>query len=86
MGELFVAREAGPELVGSIGNRTAVANNDQIVEAVSKGVYSAVVTAMSQNQSGSQSIHIYLGGKEITASVEKHQSERGRSILGNQLL
>lgn len=37
MGELFVAREAGPELVGSIGNRTAVANNDQIVEAVPKG-------------------------------------------------
>lgn len=41
---------------------------------------------MSQNQSGSQPIHIYLDGKEITASVEKHQSERGRSILGNQLL
>ena len=33
-GELFVAREAGPELVGSIGGRTAVANNDQIIEGI----------------------------------------------------
>ena len=37
-GQLFVAREAGPEMVGTIGNRTAVANNDQIVAAVSVGV------------------------------------------------
>lgn len=33
-GQLFIAREAGAELVGSIGNRTAVANNDQIVEGI----------------------------------------------------
>ena len=46
-GQLFVAREAGAEMVGSIGRRTAVANNDQIVEAVSNGVYKAVVAAMS---------------------------------------
>lgn len=46
-GQLFVAREAGAEMVGSIGRRTAVANNDQIVEAVSSGVYKAVVAAMS---------------------------------------
>ena len=41
MGELFIAREAGPELVGKIGNRTAVANNDQIVDGVSRGVADA---------------------------------------------
>lgn len=41
-GELFIAREAGPELVGSIGNKTAVANNDQIVQAVSIGVQNAI--------------------------------------------
>ena len=39
-GEMFVAREAGPELVGRIGRRTAVANNDQIVTSVSEGVAS----------------------------------------------
>ena len=37
-GDMFVAREAGPELVGRIGRRTAVANNDQIVTSVSEGV------------------------------------------------
>lgn len=41
-GEMFVAREAGPELVGTIGNKTAVANNDQIVQAVSIGVQRAI--------------------------------------------
>lgn len=40
-GQYFLAREAGPELVGRIGNRTAVANNDQIVAAVASGVRDA---------------------------------------------
>ena len=37
-GSMFIARESGPELVGRIGNRTAVANNDQIVSGVANGV------------------------------------------------
>lgn len=41
IGQMFVAREAGPELVGNIGNRTAVANNDQIVSGIAGGVASA---------------------------------------------
>ena len=41
-GELFVARENGmAEMVGSIGNRTAVANNDQIVAGIENGVRNA---------------------------------------------
>lgn len=40
-GQLFLAREAGPEMVGTIGGRTAVANNDQIVDGISKGVRDA---------------------------------------------
>lgn len=40
-GQLFVAREAGPELVGSIGSRTTVANNDQIVDGIASGVAAA---------------------------------------------
>lgn len=51
-GQLFLAREAGPELVGSLGNHTAVLNNDQIVASVSAGVYSAVRSAMSAVNSG----------------------------------
>lgn len=48
-GELFIAREAGAEMVGSIGRRAAVANNDQIVEAISAGVYQAVRNANGGN-------------------------------------
>ena len=40
-GQLFIAREAGAEMVGSIGKKTAVANNDQIVEGISSGVSEA---------------------------------------------
>ncbi len=40
-GQLFVAREAGPEMVGRIGGHTAVMNNDQIVASVSAGVANA---------------------------------------------
>jgi hypothetical protein len=86
VGQMFIAREAGPELVGSINGRTAVANNDQIVSAVSQGVYSAVMAAMGNNNgSGEQHINVYLDGKQITASVEKRQAERGRTLMGNQL-
>ena len=38
VGEMFYANESGPELVGKIGNRTAVVNKTQIVESVSSGV------------------------------------------------
>jgi hypothetical protein len=82
MGEMFVAREAGPELVGRIGSRNAVVNNDQIVEAVSQGVYAAVAAAMGSYSGGSdQAINVYLDGKQITAVVEKRQKERGATLM-----
>ena len=40
-GQLFIAREAGPEMVGTIGGHTSVANNEQIVEGIADGVRSA---------------------------------------------
>ena len=57
-GQMFIAREAGPELVGSIGRKTAVANNDQIVSGIESGVYRAVMAANSTNKGGSQTLHI----------------------------
>lgn len=86
-GQLFMAREAGPELVGRIGGRTAVANNDQIVSGIAAGVYQAVAQAMAENNrgSGDQAVHVYLDGREIYASVKKTEAERGLSLMGNQL-
>ena len=58
-----MAREAGPELVGSIGNRSAVVNNDQIVSAVAQGVYQAVVQANAQ--SGNQTVEAKVNEKVL---------------------
>lgn len=81
-GQLFIAREAGAEMVGSMNHRTTVANNDQIVEGISAGVYSAVIAAMSQSSgNNTASINVYLDGKQITAAVEKRQRERGANIM-----
>ncbi|MDT4377081.1 hypothetical protein RO787_27530 [Blautia coccoides] len=60
-GEMFVARERGPELVGRMGSRSAVANNDQIVDGIKAGVYDAVVEAMmlfqgSGNEGGGEPV------------------------------
>ena len=63
-GEMFIARERGPELVGNIGNRAAVANNDQIIEGIRQGVYEAVTQANSGNSTTPQ-INVYLGNKKI---------------------
>lgn len=67
-GELFLAREAGPELVGTIGGRTAVMNNDQIVASVSDGVYRAMTQAMSSGN-GNTHVHLYIDGKQVYESV-----------------
>jgi hypothetical protein len=57
-GQMFIAREAGPELVGSIGRKTAVANNDQIISGIESGVYRAMMAANSINGGGTQTIRI----------------------------
>ena len=41
-GELFIARESGPEMVGKMGTKTTVANNRQIVDGISVGVAKAM--------------------------------------------
>lgn len=82
-GEAFIARENGmPEMVGRIGNRTAVANNDQIVQAVSAGVFNAVVSAMGALSTGgntgdtSTPITINLDGEVIYRNViNRHNSQ-----------
>jgi hypothetical protein len=75
------------EIAGRFDNgKSVVANNQQIVDGIAAGVYEAVVAAMSMSRSsGNQSINVYLDGRQITAAVEKRQSERGMQLVGNQL-
>lgn len=75
-----MAREAGPEFVGSIGGRTAVANNDQIVEAVSDGVYRAMAPLVSGI--GKSDTRVYLDGREITAGQNRRNRMYGAALSG----
>lgn len=77
-GQLFIAREAGPELVGSIGNKTAVANNDQIVSGIEAGVYRAVMAANSTNKGSSQTIRIIneIDGDVVGEKVIQYHNGR----------
>lgn len=87
MGQMFVAREAGPELVGTIGGHTAVMNNNQIVASVSDGVFNALnpvltylcnsINAMSAKMdnmgSGGVSVERYTEG-DLLKVVRKEDS------------
>ncbi len=73
-GQVFVAREAGPELVGTFGAKSAVMNNSQIVEAVSRGVYNAVSSAMGSGGSYTFNISNQLDGREIGKQVIKYHN------------
>ena len=50
-GQFFIARESGPELVGTLGQKSAVVNNEQIVESVAQGVASAVASVLGNGRS-----------------------------------
>ena len=63
---IFLARETGnPEMVGQIGNKPAVANNSQIVDAVSRGVAEAVGQVLARAQNTGQSIEVNIDGKQL---------------------
>lgn len=73
-GQLFVAREAGPEMVGTLGGHTAVANNDQIVEGIEAGVMRAMLKVMSFGGSRETS------GGPVSLVVKCGEAELGRAV------
>lgn len=93
-GQAFIARENGiPEMVGRIGRRTAVANNDQIVDSVANGVYEANseqnILLREQNSLLrallEKDTDVYLDGRSLSKSVDKFKNEQGRVIMGGTL-
>lgn len=51
-GDFFYANEKGPELVGTMNNHPAVANNDQIIKGIQGGVFSGMMSALSHTDFG----------------------------------
>jgi hypothetical protein len=68
-------------MVGQFANgHTAVANNDQIVEGISEGVYQAVTAALSNgNATNGQPVNIYMDGKLIAQSTTRYQKQFARA-------
>ena len=66
-GQLFLAREQGPELVGTMGSRTAVANNSQIVDGIRQGVAEA---------NGEQNLLLRQQNELLRAILAKDSSAR----------
>ena len=89
-GELFMARESGiPEMVGSFGGRTAVANNDQIVSGIATGVRAAVAEVVipylddlvnSNREIAAKDVSVNIGDRAIAQA-----NMRGQKSLGAQL-
>lgn len=96
-GQLFVARESGPELVGTMGAHTAVINNDQIVASVSDGVARAVASVLSRGNLQTNRLLgellsvtregkvIEMDGREVGRQIQKADSSyigrTGRSMF-----
>ena len=88
-GQMFIARESGPEMVGTMGGRTAVANNDQIVQGIAGGVASAM---SGQNQLLAEQNRLLRKILEKDTSVRLDGASLAKSInmanrvYGKQLL
>lgn len=66
-GEMFIANEAGPEMIGKIGKKSTVANSQQITTAIASAVgpavYSAMMSAMQFNGgNGGSKVEVVLQG------------------------
>jgi hypothetical protein len=88
-GQLFLANEEGPEMVGTIGNQTAVANTQQIIEGIASGVSEANMTQNALLREQNELLRAildkegvtYLDGKRLYKSVEKAARNTGVVIM-----
>nr|UWG76932.1 MAG: hypothetical protein [Bacteriophage sp.] len=62
-GQLFVANEVGPEMVGTMDGRTAVANQQEITQGIANAVYPAVYNAVRAAMAeSSNNVNVTLQG------------------------
>lgn len=76
VGEMFIARENGPELVGTMGGKNVVANNQQIEEGIAKASYSGMKQALMEtnaNQNGDVYVQntVKIGDETISKTIKK---------------
>lgn len=89
-GQLFLANEAGAEMVGAMGNRTAVANSDQIVAGIQSGVSSAVSAVLAPylaqianntRETANKDFSVNIGDRDIARANARGSRALGRTII-----
>lgn len=91
VGELFMANEAGPELVGRIGNKPAVANQDQIGDAIFKYMdahdqqggamnYDSMANALVRAMRSAGLGAVYLDGRQLKQSLNREARRSGKPV------
>lgn len=68
-GQLFIANESGPELVGNIGGRTSVANNSMITQAIEEAAYRGFSRANGEGGAGNVTLTLQGDGVRNDALV-----------------
>ena len=77
--DVFLANENNnPELIGRIGNRTAVANQGQMVDAMAQGVYQAMTDVMSQGGNNNIEIAFNVDSQTLSRIVDKGNKSLNR--------
>lgn len=71
-GDLFIANEREPEFIGSMGNRSVVANNTQITEGIAEASYNGMKRAL-QEVPISNKTDVYVGTKQLTDIITKQR-------------
>ncbi len=90
-GQMFIAREAGPEMVGTIGNRSAVVNNEQIIAGISEGVADANAeqNALLREQNNllrklldkDTNVTAYVSAGDVLSGLERKNRRDGRTVV-----
>lgn len=80
-GQMFIARESGPELVGTLSGSTAVMNNDQIVSSVSDGVARAVASVIASSSNGNTPFDITI---KVDSEVLYRATKKGERMANGR--
>lgn len=85
MGEMFIANEKGPEMVGRMGRKNVVANNNQITSgikaAVIEGMMEVFMATGGMNSGSSQPQTLYIEVKTENDEVLARAVKRGNEKL-----
>ena len=89
-GQLFMANESGPEMVGQMGGNTTVANNEQIISGIQQGVEIAVsqilapyLSQIAENtrETANKDFSVNIGDRDIARANVRGQRSLGRTII-----